>query len=66
VVPLICRRNTARDRLGFQRRLQAARVEVVVLDGVAGPRDVRLLEALIERTRSSCTSNGSEVEMPLG
>src|SRR6185312_11804080 len=36
----------ARDRLGFQPRLQAARVEVVVLDGVAGTGDVRLFEAL--------------------
>ena len=33
------------DGLGFQRRLQPARVEVVVLDGVAGAQDVRVFQA---------------------
>src|SRR5690606_15350105 len=31
--------------LGFQRGMQAARIEIVVLDGVAGATDVRVLEA---------------------
>src|SRR5581483_11251909 len=35
----------ARDRLGLQRALQVARVEVVVLDRIARPRDARVLEA---------------------
>ena len=34
------------DDLGFKARLQIARIEVVVLDGIARPRDVRALEAL--------------------
>ena len=39
----------ARDRLGLQRRLQPARIEVVVLDRVAGAGDVRAA-----RSRGSC------------
>jgi hypothetical protein len=35
----------AADGLGFQRGIEAARVEVVVLDGVAGPQDVGVLQA---------------------
>ena len=35
----------AGDRLGLQRGLEPARVEVVVLDGIAGPQDVRVLQA---------------------
>jgi len=33
------------DRLRFQRGLQVARVEVVVLDGVTGAQDVRVFQA---------------------
>ena len=36
----------AADRLGFERRLERARIEIVVLDRVAGPQDVRVLAAL--------------------
>ena len=35
----------ARDRLGLERALQVARVEEVVLDRIAGARQMRLLEA---------------------
>ena len=36
----------AAERFGFQPRVQSARVKEVVLDGVARPRDMRMLEAL--------------------
>src|SRR4029078_7449338 len=32
------------DRLGFERRSQLARIDIVVLDGIAGPDDARGLE----------------------
>ena len=34
----------AADELALQAALEAARIEEVVLDGIAGPRDVRVLE----------------------
>ena len=33
------------DRLGFEARGQLARIDIVVLDGIAGPDDARGLEA---------------------
>ena len=47
--------------------LQVARIEVVVLDRVARPREVRVLEARDGAHEArSCTSNGRLVEMPFG
>jgi hypothetical protein len=54
------------DRLGLQAGLEVARVEVVVLDGVAGAQDVAFSRPRMLRTICSCTSKGSEVEMPFG
>ena len=41
----LAREKQARERLGLERRLEIARIEEVVFDGVARPRDVRVLEA---------------------
>jgi hypothetical protein len=47
--------------------LQLARIEVVVLDGVARAQDVRLLQALHRSAPGSIwMSKGRLVEMPLG
>ncbi len=35
----------AADRLGFERRLERARIEIIVFDGIAGTQDVRMLAA---------------------
>ena len=43
-VDLACKEQTL-NLPGFQAGLQAARIEVVVLDGVAGAQDVRLFQA---------------------
>ena len=54
------------NEFAFQRRLQIARIEEIVLDGVTG----RIIRAFcmpsIERTICICTSNGRLVEIPLG
>jgi hypothetical protein len=39
---------------------------MVIFDRIAGLQDLGPLEPAIDRTIASCTSSGSEVEMPLG
>ena len=50
----------------FERRIQLARIDVVVFDRVAGTHDARFSNPGIVATSACCMSSGSDVEIPFG
>jgi hypothetical protein len=66
VVPLIWPAKYSPATACVCTRVQIARIEEVVFDRIARPREVRVLQPGIVRTKACCTSNGRLVEMPFG